>query len=174
MQEDYAQKAKDLEIKERVELSNAVASSRVKKMKSREDLLMSLKDDTLAKLSAMTKTPAYEKLLQGLLVEGLCKLQEVDVQVMCLEKDEKVLKKVLSAATEQARKKMSNMSNVANELKSCTVSTKKLANKGITGGIVLVADGGRIELDQTLDERLSIAFELAMPSIRGTLFSSRA
>lgn len=44
IQEEYAQKEKDLEIQQRVSRSAAIGSARVKKMKSRDDLLEVLKD----------------------------------------------------------------------------------------------------------------------------------
>jgi len=173
VQEEYAQKAKDLEVQERVARSNAVASSRVKKMKAREEMLENLKRETLAKLSVMTKTPAYNKLLRGLIVEGLVKLEESEVQVMAREEDVSAVKKVLKEATAEATKKLAEKANAANQIKSVTVSSKFLPSKGCTGGVVLVAAGGKIDLDQTLDERLNLAYGKAMPSIRGKLFPTR-
>lgn len=172
VQEEYAQKTKDLEVQERVAKSNAVASSRVKKMKAREEMLENLKRETLAKLAAMTKTPAYSKLLKELIVEGLVKLEESDVQIMCRSEDVAAVKKVMADATTAAKKKMAG-TNVANQVKNVTMCAKQLSSKGITGGVVLIAAGGKIELDQTLDERLTLAYNVAMPSIRSMLFPNR-
>jgi len=173
VQEEYAQKSKDLEVQERVARSNAVASSRIKKMKAREEMLENLQRETLAKLGAMTKTPAYKPLVQNLMVEGLVKLEETDVQIMCREEDLTIVKGVLEAATKEAKAKLAALPNAANQLKNVTIYENRLSSKGCTGGVVLIAAGGKIEIDQTLDERLNIAYATAMPAIRAKLFPNR-
>ena len=51
-----------------------------------------------------------------------------------------------------------------------TVSDNHLASKSTSGGVILSALGGRIILNQTLDERLAIAYHDLLPQVRQGLF----
>lgn len=55
-----------------------------------------------------------------------------------------------------------------------TISDITLPSKGCNGGVVLSALGGRILLNQTVDERLAIAYSDKMPQVRKGLFSVSA
>jgi V-type H+-transporting ATPase subunit E len=70
IQEEYAQKEKDLEIQQRVSRSTAVGESRVKKMKARDDLLQKLKKEALERLEGFTTTPQYSTLVKQLIIQG--------------------------------------------------------------------------------------------------------
>ena len=70
IQEEYAQKEKDLEIQQRVSRSNAIGESRVKKMKARDDLLQKLKKEALERLEGYTTTPQYSTMLKNLIIQG--------------------------------------------------------------------------------------------------------
>jgi V-type H+-transporting ATPase subunit E len=166
LQEKYAKKEKDLEIQQRVAKSNAVSASRVKKMKARDEMLNQLKAEALVKLSAFTKTPAYTTLLHGLLVQGLLKIQEQNVEIKCLDSDKAAVTKILPAALKEVFSKL----RPGMSMPAASISSVALAPKTTAGGIVLVAYEGRIVVDQTLDERLSIAYTGVMPSVRKTLF----
>ncbi len=59
---------------------------------------------------------------------------------------------------------------------SVTVSEQTLPSRSCTGGVVLSALDGKIVLNQTLDERLNIAFQDLMPRNRhdaGLAFDSK-
>ena len=70
IQEEYAQKEKDLEIQQRVSRSNAIGESRVKKMKARDDLLQKLKKEALERLEGFTTTPQYSNMIKKLIIQG--------------------------------------------------------------------------------------------------------
>ena len=76
IQEEYAQKEKDLEIQERVSQSAATGASRVKKMKARDDLLEQLKKTCTEKLGIFSSSPQYAVLLKQLIIQGLIKIEE--------------------------------------------------------------------------------------------------
>jgi len=169
LQEEYAKKEKDLEIQQRVAKSNAASASRVKKMKARDEMLNQLKAESLVKLAAFTKTPAYNTLLHGLIVQGLLKIQEQNVEIRCLETDRASVTKMLPAALKELGSKLTS----GMTMPTVTVSATALLPKTTTGGIVLVAYEGRIVVDQTLDERLAIAYKGVMPNVRKSLFPSK-
>ena len=161
VQEEYAQKAKDLEIQQRVARSNSIASSRVKKMKARDEMLEHLKRQVLLKLAAVTKTPAYEKIMTDLLIQGLEKIQENEVELQCRQEDATLVQKIIPVALKAFK---------VDAPKVTLSSTKQIPSKSCAGGLVLTACNGKIVVDNTLDERLSIAYTAIMPQVRKMLF----
>jgi vacuolar-type H+-ATPase subunit E/Vma4 len=55
-----------------------------------------------------------------------------------------------------------------------SLSSTHIPSKGCAGGVVLSACRGRILLNQTLDERLIIAYHDLMPQVRRGLFTTSA
>ena len=172
MDAEFEQKTKDLEVQQKVSKSRLSTEARVKKMKSRDDLLNELKKSALEKLSAQTKTPQYSNLLRQLIVQGLIKIQEATVEIQARAEDKALVARVIPEALSEYRKTMSDAGQTVNP--KVTISETPLSSKTTTGGIVLTADKGRILVDQTLDERLNIAYSDVLPSIRYGLFTSIA
>eukprot|EP01031_Cornospumella_fuschlensis_P030549 gene30549-36920_t len=172
VQEEYTQKHKDLEVQQRVSRSAAVGSARVKKMKARDDLLESLKKNALEKLAAFCKGPEYANFVKKLIVQGLVKIEESEVEIQCRAEDKALVSRVLAEAVAEFRTLMTNAGHQVNP--RVTVSDVALPSKSCHGGVVLSALGGRIMLNQTVDERLSIAYVDQMPAVRKGLFSVSA
>ena len=171
IQEEFAQKAKDLEVSQRVARSSAVGSARVKKMKSRDELLENLKSSCLQKLTQVSKQPTYPKLLQNLIVQGLIKIEEQTVEIQCRNEDKAIVAKVLPDAINEYKAIMkANGHTVRGVDPKVSISATALTSKQCCGGVILTACNNRIVLNQTLDERLSIAYSDLMPDIRAGLF----
>jgi len=168
VQEEYAQKAKDLEIQQRVSRANAVANSRVKKMKARDDLLEQLKTECTAKLANFTSTQQYANLLKQLIIQGLIKIEEPIVEIQGRQEDKAAIQRILPEAVNEYKSIMA--ANGHTVTPQVTLSEHTLSSKTTTGGVILGALNGRIILDQTLDERLHIAYTDMMPSVRYGLF----
>ena len=175
IQEEYAQKAKDLEVSQRVERSSAVGSARVKKMKSRDDLLVALRDNCSAKLAQSSKAPTYSKLMQNLIVQGLIKIEEQTVEIQCRAEDKSVVSRVLPDAINEYKGLMSAAGHTVRGVDpKVSISNTVLPTKGCCGGVILTACHNRIVLNQTLDERLAIAYSDLMPEVRAGLFGKAA
>lgn len=169
IQEEYAQKEKDLEIQQRVSRSNAIGESRVKKMKARDDLLQKLKKEALERLEGYTTTPQYPTMIKNLIIQGLIKIEESIVEVQYREADKAVVSRVLPEAVQEFKQLMANAGINANV--QVSLAKTPIPNKGCSGGVILTALDGKVVLNQTTDERLSIVYEKTMPQIRQTLFS---
>lgn len=170
LMEEYARKEKDLEINQRVARSAAIGAARVTKMKARDELLEELKAETTEKLTAFCKGPGYPELIKNLIIQGLIKIEEHIVEVQCREEDCALVTKVLPEAIMEFEKVMTDAGHkVRPQVK---VSANTLSSKTVSGGVVLTALNNKIILDQTVDERLRIAFTDMMPSVRYGLFSS--
>jgi V-type H+-transporting ATPase subunit E len=169
--EEYNQKAKDLEIAHRVARSTAVSDSRVGKMKARDDLLGNLKEGTLTKLAAFCKSSGYETFVKQLIIEGLIKIEEPVVEVQCRKCDEAIVKKVLASAVSEYHELMT----AAGHTPKCSASVCAtfLPDDATVGGVVLVAQGFRVMVDNTVEERLQIAYYDQLPKVRSSLFPER-
>jgi V-type H+-transporting ATPase subunit E len=166
LQEEYTKKDKDLEIEQRVAKSTAISNVRVNKMESRDKLLDDLKSGALDKLKAFTKNKsAYGKLIKDLIVQGLFKMKEGNVEIQCRPEDDEIV----TAAIPEAKRDIEKV--FKGQLPEVVLSDNKLDSNEICGGVVMCARGNRIIVDQTLDERLGIAYKDQLPVVRKMLFS---
>ncbi len=163
--EEYVKKEKDLEKEQRVQQSNAVSNARVKRMESRDALLDGLKGSVTEKLKAFVKSPQYPTLLRQLIVQGLLKMQEPVVEILARTEDKQIVTRVIAEALTEYRNNMPE-GGVSPKV---TVSEYPLS-QNVTGGVILAAQQGRILCNQTLDERLAIAYNDKLPNIRDKLF----
>lgn len=172
VEEEFVQKHKDLEVQQRVSQSSAVGASRVKKMKARDDLLESLKKETLEKLAAFCRSPEYPAYVKKLIIQGLIKIEESVVEIQCRAEDKNIVAKILPEAIAEFRTIMTNAGHSVNP--KVTLSDVAIPAKICNGGVILTALRGRIVLNQTVDERLLIAYVDNMPQVRKGLFTVSA
>ena len=173
LQEEYNKKAKDLEIANRVARSSAVSESRVSKMQARDGLLEDLRKGTLAKLAKFCKSGGYETFVKQLIIEGLIKIEESEVEVQCRASDDAVVKKALPAAVAEYTKLMKEAGH-KNRTSTATLCSQKLPEDATVGGVVLCAQGFRVIVDNTVEERLAIAYKDQLPKVRATCFPEQA
>lgn len=114
VQEDYTQKNKDLEVEQRVSRSAAIGASRVKKMKARDELLEQLRKETLEKLAAYCKSPEYPNFVKKLIIQGLIKIEESEVQIQCRAEDKQIVSRVLGEAITEFRSLMASAGHQVN------------------------------------------------------------
>lgn len=162
LDEEYAQKLKDLQTKDKVLLSTVVTKNRVNKMRARESLLNGLQQDALGSLGEFAKGKSYAILMQGLLVQGLIKLQEDKLEVQIRNEDRELVSRLIP----EALKIVNDLSKGAVRTSSVAVSRTALDSELIAGGFIMIADGGRITCNQTFNERLAIAYRDLLPEIR--------
>lgn len=178
--QDVKQKQKDAETQRRIQRSIITAEVRVKKMQRREELVQKVKALALSRLTQAVKTDqkTYESLLKKLLIQGLIKLNESQVEVQCREIDVRTVERILEPAAREYEKMILD---ACNEKVSVTVklSRKQLPGPDIgdgtpscAGGIKISAKDGRIVCDNTLNSRLEVAFADLMPVIRSMLFKT--
>lgn len=141
------------------------------KMRARDELLQRLLSNCKEKLRKVTSSPDYDKLLKNLIVQGLMKIEEQTVEVQCRAEDRAIVTRVIQEAAAEFRTLMIDAGHRVNP----KVSVSKIpidAHTQCSGGVILTALDGRIVLNQTLDERLAIAYQSMMPTIRKELFST--
>ncbi len=171
IQEEFAKKEKDREIQERISRSAEIGECNVKKMKLRDDLLQGLLSEAGQKCAMVARGTNYPQLLQKLIVQGLIKIEEMDVVVYCRKDDISTTKGVLKAAVKEYVEIMERESGIV--LKPNVVMNEdegKNLPESSFGGVVLTALSGKIVCDNTMAARLELVYEELLPSIRATLF----
>jgi V-type H+-transporting ATPase subunit E len=171
IQDEFTKKEKDREVQQRIARSAEIGECRVKKMKIRDDLLQKLVADAGAKCAVVARGQNYPQLLQKLIVQGLIKIEEMEVTVFCRNEDISTIEKILDVAVQEYVEIMKRESGVTLEPK---VVMNENRNRDLTansyGGIVLTALNGKIVCDNTMASRLNLVYEELLPSIRAILF----
>jgi V-type H+-transporting ATPase subunit E len=147
---------------------------RLKVLAARESAIQEIVSEARTKLKEVSKNPAsYKKLMIDLLVQAMKKLGEKQAVVRCRQVDLGIVKEILEPARKQYfvlfQQDAATLSidqtflapppvNISDEVESCC------------GGVVLCTSDGRINVNNTLDDRLKIAYDANQPTLRGILF----
>jgi len=176
--QDFEKKEKQVEIQKKIAASNELNQSRLKILKSRDDCVQGVISEAHARLRTLTQNPEqYKKLLKDLIVQGLLKLSEADVQVRCRRSDQGLVKDVLNDANTDYHKKSGRTCKLSLDSQHFLPPGPEEAKSGeaiCSGGIVLSIADGRIVCSNTLDARLALAFEQQLSDVRTTLFGRSA
>jgi len=174
---DFEKKEKQIEVQKKISYSNELNNSRLQVLKSREEGVQKLLGEAHHRLRALTQDPnSYKKLLQALTVQGLIKLQEQKVQIVCRAQDVALIKQVLPLAIAEYAQKSGKTVDISINQSEPLPPGPELSNGGdiCSGGIVLSTMDGRIICANTLDARLSMVFDQKLPEIRTILFGANA
>jgi V-type H+-transporting ATPase subunit E len=171
IQDEFAKKEKDRQVQERISRSGEIGECRVKKMKIRDELLMTLVSEAGAKCAVVTRGQNYPQLLQKLIVQGLIKIEENEVTVYCRGEDVKTIQGILPAAVKEYVDLMKRESSVT-LVPVVTLNTNRAADlqESSYGGVLLTALRGQIKCDNTMSSRLHLVYEQLLPAIRAILF----
>jgi len=116
-----------------------------------------------SKLTETEKKKDYEEILRGLILECMYILSEKKVAIRCKKSDQDKVKSAAKKAAAEYKEKMGS------EVEA-VIDEKNYLPDESAGGVSLVGGGGKIELNNTLEERLKMCETEALPSIRATLF----
>lgn len=140
-------------------------------MTLRDDLLNSLMKEAASKCKMVSSGANYSQLLQKLIVQGLIKIEEMEVKIYCRKEDKATIKKIIPAAVKEYVDIMLKESGVKLDPK-VTVNEDSARDlpESSNGGIKLTACDNRIVCDNTMTSRLELVYSELMPSIRAILF----
>lgn len=161
--EYYDKKQKQIELNKKIQTSNLLNTARLRVLKAREDHIKVLLEETQRKLIGLTHdVPGYKKLLEGLIAQGLYQLLEEKVVIRCRQKD-------LSLVQEAMDKALTNYKSATKKNCHVTIDSDYL-NPDIAGGVELVAQNGKIKVENTLESRLSLISYQMLPDMKEMLF----
>jgi len=171
IQDEFAKKEKDREVQERIARSAEIGECRVKKMKIRDELLQTLLSEAGAKCGMVARGQNYPHLLQKLIVQGLIKIEEMDVTIYCRADDVAVVEQIVPAAVNEYVEIMERESGVKlSPAVKVNANRAKDLDEKTYGGVMLTAINGKIVCDNTMASRLELVYEELLPSIRAILF----
>ncbi|KAG7195368.1 V-ATPase V1 sector subunit E [Scheffersomyces spartinae] len=160
----FEQKLKKASLAQQITKSTIANKTRLKVLSKKEEVLDEIFADAAKELKQLVSKEAnFKPILEGLIEEGLLAFLENKVTIKVRECDVKIAK----SASEQAAK---NFEAKAKFPVTITVDETNFLDKDSIGGVVLVNSTGKIEVDNTLEERLKLLSELALPGIRLELF----
>ncbi|XP_070534539.1 V-type proton ATPase subunit E-like isoform X1 [Ptychodera flava] len=161
--EYYEKKEKNLELQKKIQNSNLLNQARLRVLKAREDHVESLLEEARMRLGTVTKdTIKYSKLLEGLITQGLFQLLEPVVVIQTRRQDTALVESVLPQCIEAYKKETKKSVDVS-------VDKENFLDSDISGGVVLLAQRGKIRVENTLESRLELIskqskFQLLEPS----------
>jgi len=177
IKKDFERRVKKIETDKKIAFSKELNQSRLKVLKAREDIVFSFREVAQSRLAELGRPGKdYEHLLRQLILQGLLKLEETTVSLRCRREDEAAVKSVLPAAVEDYQRKSGKSCKVTidtvNYLPPAPTGNEDAHAHICCGGVVLSGHEGKILCDNTLDQRLALAFDAKIPDIRRLVFAS--
>lgn len=159
---------KKASLTQQIAKSTIANKTRLKVLSTREKVLDDIFDEAEKQLKEISKDKSkYKPVLTGLIEEGLLSLLEKSVTVKVRKADVDIAKE----AIEEAAKNFEEKAKFPVEV---SVDEENYLNDDIAGGVILVNGTGKIELDNTLEERLKLLSEESLPAIRLSVFGQSA
>lgn len=128
---------------------------------------------------------SYKELVKNLLLQGLIKLFEANILIRCRQEDVEIIQEVQDEVIEQYRDMIVSQvkmfegkdpseipCNIMIDENNFLEGSDENAEQGCLGGFKMLAKKGKIVLTQTVDSRIELCFQAAIPAIRHLLFPS--
>lgn len=170
--EEFIKMGKEKEIGERIERSTEIGNARTKKMMERQSLLDIIKSEATNNLASISTGQNYAKLLENLITQGLIKIEEKKVSIICRPKDKSVVQAAVPQAISAAAAALSEAGFKDYDADVNVVESPNVLPDGAAGGVILTSLGGKIVCDQTLETRLRYVYDDLQPQIRDMLFGN--
>lgn len=163
---EYQKKFTQAGMSQQITKSTLANKTRLRILSSKQELLDDLFEDANKKLGDTVgkDKKKYEEVLKGLILEGLYALNEKKVTLRCRKKDDEAVKKAAEAAKAEYKK------NMKGKEVDVQVDEKDRLPEGSSGGITILNSTGKIDINNTFEERLKLLETDALPSVRTTLF----
>jgi V-type H+-transporting ATPase subunit E len=154
----------EAEIEKNLKIREAQIKNNVKLeiLKAQTEAIHEALNEALKELCCFSEGPDYPDLLKRLIAEGLNRLRETRVRLMVRKADLALAKRVVGEAIQIAQEQ-----NPGLTIKVKIDETRFLAQTpSCAGGVVLIAQKGKIRVSNVLNDRLRLAYEGMLPIIR--------
>jgi V-type H+-transporting ATPase subunit E len=160
----YEKKFKQASLSQQITRSTVANKTRLKVLGARQELLDNIFEEARKKLPESVKDKKkYQGVLKGLILEGLYALNEKDVQIRARKADFDAVKKAIDEAIKEYKK-------TTDKETSASLDESDPLPEETVGGVVIVGGKGKIEINNTLEERLKLLEDSAAPAVREALF----
>jgi len=183
LKNEYENKRQQYAIKKRIERSAAITKTKLKKMEARNKCVELIMDETKEEIIKLLKNDrdVYKEWLRKLLIQGLIKMMEMEVIIKCRKSDLDLVQAVIEPASDEFGKRLKEeVPRLQGKEIKCKISidenflpeynTKESGLESCIGGIYIMSKTKKIICKNTIDERLSLVYQDALPNIRRELF----
>ena len=162
----------EFKVKVKIQESQKKNKLRLEKLKVKIDYVNNIVEETKTALIEKVKDKGtYKEVMTKLIIQGLIKLLESDVNVIVKKEDVELVKTVLDKAKSNFEELMSSQTIKFKNLKvKLTIDEKYFLPDYIIGGVMVTAMKSKIRVDNTLNKRLELLKQSAIPDIRKILF----
>lgn len=169
LEEYQNQQEKQIQTNWKVQSSNMLNQARLKVLKARDDHVGQVLDNAKTQLVTISKDGnKYPQLLEGLIGQGLCQLLESNVTIRCRQADLQMVQASVPKAVASVKEKMPKINL------QVIVDTERFLPSDCAGGVQLLAQRGKIKVDNTLEARLAMISQHKLPETRTALFGPNA
>ncbi|CAG8781544.1 26104_t:CDS:2 [Gigaspora margarita] len=155
----YQRKIKQAEIQKKIAQSNFINKSRLKVLQARQQMLEELFVETRSQLKKISQNKdSYSNLLKDLILQGLYQLMDEKVTVIVKKSELNLAQDAIKIATKTYTD--TTRSPVHIEIDEENLPEERIPinlKKFSAGGVILSSHFGRIKINNTLEERLSLA-----------------
>ena len=160
----YEKKFKQASMSQQITRSTLSNKTRIKVLSARQELLDDLFEKARGKLGSYADDKGkYQEICKNLILEGVYALDERKVAVRARKADYDVVKKAIDGAQKEYKDQIKK--DITIEL-----DEKNPQPEESTGGVSVVGGNGKIDINNTLDERLKLLETDALPMVRISLF----
>jgi len=174
VKKEMERKFKQVEIQRRISFSNEVNDSRLKVLKSRDEVVNQVKTVVMNELYKLgdPSSQGYKDLCNKLVLQGLYQLNETTVLVRCRKSDASIVQGAMGDAAKAFKSAVGK--EVKLELDKESLPPKDDAISPCAGGVKLLTPDYKICVDNTLNGRMDVVLAQKMPDIKIMLFGRSA
>jgi len=159
----YEKKFKQASMSQQITKSTSANRTRLRVLSARQSLLDELFEEARNKVGKAAEGRDYDSILKGLILEGMYLLHEPKIQIRARKSDRDKVEKAIKEAAKEYK------DNIRREVEAVIDENNPLPDSS-SGGVYVVGGKGKIEINNTFDERMKMCETDALPSVRVTLF----
>jgi len=174
LRREFEKKERKIERENKIKQSNYINENRLKVLQARDEYTDAIYQEAKKRLFSISlDQQKYKRLLHDVILQGLLRLQEPKVSIVCRKEDVSLVKEVMKEAGTNYQEKLRKTVEVSlDETIHLPAGNDPIEQKRCSGGVILSAQDGKIIVSNTLDVRLQTAFEQTLPKARNMLFGA--
>ncbi|KAL9657374.1 hypothetical protein ABK040_014363 [Willaertia magna] len=161
---DYEKKKQQVIVKKKIDHSNEIKAARLEILKLKEEALKEIVKEATERIkSTVNNRELYSKLLHDLMLQGVLRLLDEEVTVLCREQDYDLVQSQVSKVEADYAKQSGMKVKI-------TVPKNNFLPKDSVGGVIISTLNNLIKIDNTLEKRVALCREQKLPVLREMLY----